>query len=640
MDDTPRAKKVGRPPKYDWSDKRDICYKLYVEEQKTAADIARYFADHFNVTEKDLPCRKGFLRQFQLWGFAPNKKKLTPEEQDTVLARIKELWQNNVSQKDIKQTLAEEGWELRNYDFSKLWKQNGLRLRSDAGYKPSGDKEKQARKRKRGSEGFMAELEAAAGAQEGRPDGEPSTSNEADELAQPIAPEDAAHQMQRLYELQVESDQKLQSGKRRRRIRGWAHLPPDAPGTEPRYASETSLDECKAFLHLSNEMYQTVRKDFQIVCEDRGIIKKTLCEDGIWEGSKQRLIRENMHLSAMLHPLQPDLDKKANALDCICADVTKRMRVQQKTITIAEANNILRINPAESKAIRRTLYEIFASVDFQSRLVCGEEYFQGLRQRWINENQRLAQALTPSSEYTPDPRANKCVDILCSDTMKRFREDKLKRGLRKMVQPPGGKYGPGPGPAWAGTPPRTKVGKAQKAREAQEQAVQQGQPNELGRWPMQPGQPQATLPGRYPTQVPQQLPPSNYPQQNDMDFDIDPALAVPGPFIQPSPPQQTAPQPAQASTPAYFRLAPGSQVVGNHPRMWLGKLASATMDSLHAAATSKAGAAKVVKISGVVKNEDGTEDSWLIENQDELEVYLVEATEKASFTVVLEGGYA
>jgi hypothetical protein len=48
-------KRVGRPPKYDWSDKRDICYKLYVEEHRSAADIARYFADHFNVPEKDLP---------------------------------------------------------------------------------------------------------------------------------------------------------------------------------------------------------------------------------------------------------------------------------------------------------------------------------------------------------------------------------------------------------------------------------------------------------------------------------------------------------------------------------------------------------------------------------------------------------
>jgi hypothetical protein len=226
--------------------------------------------------------------------------------------------------------------------------------------------------------------------------------------------------------------------------------------------------------------------------------------------------------------------------------------------------------------------------------------------------------------------------------MKRFREDKLKRGMRKIVQQPGGKYGPGPGPAWAGTPPRTKIGKAQKAREEAQAAQQQTQPTDSGRWPTQPGQQQsqAALSGRYPAQLPQQQPPNDYQPQNDMSFDLDPALCVPGPFVQSSPPQQSTSQPAPQTTPAYFRLAPGSQVVGNHPRMWLGKLAGAMMESLHAAATSKAGAAKVMKISGVVKNQDGTEDSWLIENQDELEVYLAEATEKASFLVVLEGGYA
>jgi hypothetical protein len=64
------------------------------------------------------------------------------------------------------------------------------------------------------------------------------------------------------------------------------------------------------------------------------------------------------------------------------------------------------------------------------------------------------------------------------------------------------------------------------------------------------------------------------------------------------------------------------------------------MGELRKAATSKAGAARVAKINGVVKNETGTEDGWLIENDDELEVYLEEAGEKATFVVLLEGGYA
>ena len=73
--------------------------------------------------------------------------------------------------------------------------------------------------------------------------------------------------------------------------------------------------------------------------------------------------------------------------------------------------------------------------------------------------------------------------------------------------------------------------------------------------------------------------------------------------------------------------------------MWLGKLSAPTL-SAHKAAMSKAGAVRVTKVQGTVKNNDGGEDSWLIESDDELEVYLGEAGEKATFVVLLEGGYA
>lgn len=47
VDETPK-RRAGRPQKYDWGDKFDICHKLYVEEKKTAEEIAKYFADRFN----------------------------------------------------------------------------------------------------------------------------------------------------------------------------------------------------------------------------------------------------------------------------------------------------------------------------------------------------------------------------------------------------------------------------------------------------------------------------------------------------------------------------------------------------------------------------------------------------------------
>lgn len=113
------------------------------------------------------------------------------------------------------------------------------------------------------------------------------------------------------------------------------------------------------------------------------------------------------------------------------------------------------------------------------------------------------------------------------------------------------------------------------------------------------------------------------------NFDLDPALSAS--LMQPPP---------LPTINAYFRLGQGSQIVGHHPKMWLGKLTSPTMESLIANATSKAGAAAVSHICGIVKNADGSEDSWVIETTDELEVYLSEAGEKPTFSVVLNGGYA
>lgn len=566
------------------------------------------------------------MRQFQIWGFESRVNKLSEEDERTVTNRIRELWERNISQKDIKDTLAEEGWHLKSYIFNRLWKQNGWRLRVDQGYKPP-DPNAPPKKRKRRSN------VAGEDAEDAMPDSavpdntipddaaglaaQPMQQEQDAFLAMSLDPDEAARRAQRLFEIQLESDQRLSERKRRRRIRGYGHLPPDQAGLAPRYASETSLDECKAYLQLSNDMYQSLRGEFEAICRELGIIKKTQCAEGVWEECKRRLIRENMHLSAMMHPLQPDQDKKTIALDCICCDVTKRMRVQGKSITIAQANNLLGLNPGESKEIRRLLYEILTADNFESRLVCGEEHFQELRRRWFDSNDKLQQIMAEK-----DPAKTKAVELLGKDAMKRFREDKNKRGERVVIQK-NAHYGPGPGPAWTGTAPRSKKAVKEKAAEGTNTTPTIREPHV-----------RAAVEGRgYPPQRNGGLLATVAQATGNIDFDIDPSLSMAASFLAP---QATAAQPI----PAYFRLGPGSSVVGNHPRMWLGKLASPTIAALHKAATSKAGGATVAKVHGVVKDADGTENSWLVENEDELEVYLGEAGEKATFLVVLEGGYA
>lgn len=611
-----RAKKrAGRPPKYDWTDKKDICHQLYVQEHRSAAEIQKYFSQTFHLALTDLPCRKGFLRQFAVWGFPSHNKKLTPEETAAVADRIHELWNRNLNQKDIKSAIAAEGYEVKDYDFSKIWKSLGLRLRNEAGYKPP-DPEKNKKKRQRSTTtsetaGIDPALQAgiaAADAATVTPDGD-QVNEEASPILAPLTSDQEALRQQRLLQIQLESDQKLASNKRRRRIRGFGHLPPDAPGLPPRYNSETSLDECKAILHLGNEMYQSVRAEFQRICENRSILKKRKCAEGVWDEAKRSLVGDNLHLSAIMDPVQPDQDRKRVALDVLCQDVTKRMRVAGNQITVAEANNIIGINPTESKAIRRSLYEILSADHFESRLLSGEDHFQALKQQWLDSNdEKLQQAL-----QSQDARQMKAVELLCSDAMKRFREDKNKRGERQPVQR-NNSYGPGPGPAWAATAPRSRAGaEARALREA-------GQPVP------KPKQRSDGTPHLYPPHI--TISNTNLAQPSE-PLHLDPALAAPGPFVIEHPSQPI---------PAYFRLSPDSNLTASHPKIWHGRMAAATMQDLHAAATSKTGVAVATKISGIVKNPDGPDDSWQIDLDDELEVYLEAAGDKPTFMVVLNDG--
>ena len=330
-------------------------------------------------------------------------------------------------------------------------------------------------------------------------------------------------------------------------------------------------------------MYQTVRDDYEALCHEMGIErKKTSLESGLWQASKDRLVRENMHLSAMMHPLQPNLDQKANALDVICADVTKRIRDRPKKMTMAEANNLLGLNPTDSKDIRRAMYNILEQDQYTTRLACGDEHWQELRQAWYSTSPFLQQVIDEG-----DPQKLKCVDQLCRDACKRYNDDSIRKNPnRKLYQQI--PQGPGPGAV-----------RSNKRKDAQASPTVAG-----------PAKPKPAGKGKKAAHAA-----------------IDPALA-----------NYEAPEPL--AIPAYFRLSPQSSIIGNHPRMWLGKLAARTVAALHQAAASKAGAANVTKVHGIIMNDDGSEDSYQIDGDDELDVYLEAAGDKSTFLVVLEGGYA
>ena len=230
------------------------------------------------------------------------------------MQRIRELFSQNISAGDSHKILIEEGWEIDAYRFRKLRSKNGMLFRNEKGYVPTARMKRSATSNPSAASTDAATTSNAAATSD-------KVTNETD---LPLPPEEQARRAQRLVDLQVQSDELLRTRKRRRRIRGYGHLPPDDASVPPRYGSETSLDECKTYLQLSNETYTHMRSQFDAICQEMGIIKMSTAAEGQWQIAKDRLVRENAHLSAMLHPLQPDIDKRVNALNCICMDVTKR----------------------------------------------------------------------------------------------------------------------------------------------------------------------------------------------------------------------------------------------------------------------------------------------------------------------------
>ncbi len=273
-----------------------------------------------------------------------------------------------------------------------------------------------------------------------------------------LSPEVQQKRQQRLEKLQAESDERYASKKRRRRTRGWAGLPADPPGP-PRFPSETTLDESKAYLHLDNERYRELRDQFQSICEEAGFLKKTVAGPEKWQAAKDRLAAENAHLNNEFYgpPNEFPHEAKMLALDVVCTDVTKRMRTLERRMTIAEAKNALQVNPEESRLIRNQFYEVLKNDHFTSKLEAGDNHWIELKRDWIAQSPLLQRITAPPPEgqgleqqYSDRMKA---IEVLCRDVMKRLRDDQTKRDPARKKQV---KTGPGPGPA----PPRVAAGLA------------------------------------------------------------------------------------------------------------------------------------------------------------------------------------
>ena len=349
---------------------------------------------------------------------------------DQLVARIKELWERNLSQAEMLRVLNEEdGFDIKQRELVRVRTKNRWLLRTstnDAGEETEDTQE------------FSVDtpVDPRLGA--------PSTPNQPRVLRSGIVqhavpassespgldPVEAARREDRRRRMEAESAERYATRKRRRRTRGYAGMPADPPGP-PRFPSETTLDESKSILGLDRQLYQTVRENCQRICEAAGVLKKTIAGPEKWEIIKERLIATTPHLQSVIWMSKDNIETKKLALDVICSDVTKRMRGGDRRLLLADAKNILGLNPENSRTVRAILYRILKSDQFTTKTAMGAERFEALKQQWIAESPVLQRVLADTLDGKDPQMKRKALDALARDIMKRLRDDITRRDPNK-----------------------------------------------------------------------------------------------------------------------------------------------------------------------------------------------------------------
>lgn len=534
--------------------------------------------------------------------------------------------------------LRGEGWDLKERELTKLRKDQHLlmRERNRNGYNNS-------RKRKRDA------LEEED--ENGQTEADGISIEHDGPLVPALSAEILAKRQARQAKLQAESDERFKAGTRRRRTKGWAGLPPD-PAQGPRYPSELTMEECKNELRLDKTRYKEMRDIFEEICQTKNVIKKTLCGAETWKAVREELVDRYAHLQSMFRGHSAagvNETQKPMALDLICMDVTKKMRTISNRVTITDAKNILGVTPHEGREVRSAFGAILKGDHFTSKLEVPREYWENLKQKWIDESP-LLQLKLGDPETDPDYNAKlKSLESIACDVQKRHRDEQTKKDpttLRKSLS-----EGQNASPNRANAAPTTAMTAT---------GVVIHPPRNMTTLP---GVRSVTIPRGEPGSIYSNSVPTTTPLTDGMTILASQALASYNPFgeypgmqIDPSLLQAAAlpqgtqhygliplQQPANnRAIPVYFRISPNSPLKNLQMarKLWLDTFHPPhTVSNLRELALKRSGVnGRIGKIEGVEPAQEGSREEggrWGIDEGDELEAYLgmLENGQKATFVV-------
>ena len=543
------------------------------------------------------------------------------------MERVRQLWEQNLSQKQMLQTLQSSGFpDLTERELTRVRDREGLKLRVASEKQTTTPALIPAKRKQSDNPNIPNESTPIP-----RSGSNATTPPQAHDSPPAIPPstdldDEVAEKRQAWHEkLKAESQERLEKRTRRRRTQPYAGLPPDPPAP-PRFPSETTLEEAKNILCLDKSMYSRLRVTFEEICQQHGVLKKTEAGHDKWGAVKNQLIDESPAIQHLFQvPDREQLDHHFLALEMICNDVTKKLRTMKCKVTIADAKNVLGLNPEQGRQVKAAFHQILRDDYFTSKLEAGPEHWNELKQKWIDETPLLQTILAPGPADPNHELKVKSMEHLCRDVMKRLRDsqtraEKKRKGSALDEQTAN--------PEVNGTTIRSSVEvplrnskPSEPASESEVVANSSGLANgSLDGMSTLASQALAN------TQLPMSpLPPSRTQQpyhsrpSDDYNGQIDPTLLS---SAEQYPASYGTQQPSPSPLPVYFRLAPNSQIK-TPPTLWIETLPARTISALREVAVAGRAYSNVgvSRIEGVIKA-GANETKLTITDDDELEAYL------------------
>ncbi|KAH8718229.1 hypothetical protein HC256_002880 [Beauveria bassiana] len=405
---------------YDWDTHQETCYQLYIQEGRSLEDIMEYL----KAAHEFCPSKRAFQTQFRRWNF-PAKQR-PAHKNDRLVARIKELWEKNLAQREMLRILNEEdGYDIKPRELMRVRTKNRWLLRVP-------------------NSTVDATLVLPDG---GHNDDHDGTDDDSEERGEHI---DLDYSVATSHDNNDMTMQESDSGngtpvtapggsrsRRRRRQSGQDVQSTTASGNN-RFPSEMTIDEARDILSLDTTTYRTLRTNFKQICNEDSLSRKTEAGPERWAAAKQRLIGSSLALQRMLWVNSTvtggdlggsthSFDQRQLALDVICTDVTKRLRTLETRMTLGEAKAVLGVNPTESRDMRAALHTVLLEARFVSKSDATPQQWEGLKQQW-GQRAPVVQAILENVSGTEEAKTKmRALEMVASDVMKRLRDQRRSR---------------------------------------------------------------------------------------------------------------------------------------------------------------------------------------------------------------------